>query len=482
METAGKPRNQPSTPPGTRIGPCSRLSLVDHASLDLARILPSGEARSQRFTEERAKARATRLGQGWEAWNTPRAPRTWFVRRLPRNAYDPSKADATYTVLGPAEEVMARFVTADAVPALMRRARGDASVLDDRDGNLVMAGTDGAGGTLDMVEERLEDYEAEHVVAGNVVGYFTDSDNPGKALTVGQLDYDNAKNYLDPRDARAIESLAPGESHQPLPADPDEGPVWGVVTRLSAATQAKALVRAGMVLGVGLDEGEARADATERCPAAAEAADVEVVAATLAAVSGWHDDDLRDLVCLAPDGTARRVDVYDVLPHDQGTPNDPGWASDEWDEPGAEAVEPAPEPTYWLLQTIDGKGTRERVGDLDAGRAAWLAAVNGGRATYAALTGPGKGRLDTWPCEWSTGARTFHDRTDAYRAEMAALAARLTAEAPEGYSVTLRDQPHGWRVVFTGSRFGEHTLQGSASTAARVQSHWCGYTNRSEGV
>ena len=29
---------------------------------------------------------------------------------------------------------------------------------------------------------------------------------------------------------------------------------------------------------------------------------------------------------------------------------------------------------------------------------------------------------------------------------------------------------------------GEHTLQGSVSTAERVQSHWCGYTNRSEGV
>jgi hypothetical protein len=68
-------------------------------------------------------ARASKLGDGWEAWSKPGSPK-WFVRRLPRNAYDdPSKADATYTVLGPAEEAMARFVTADAVPALVRRAR-----------------------------------------------------------------------------------------------------------------------------------------------------------------------------------------------------------------------------------------------------------------------------------------------------------------------------------------------------------------------
>ena len=477
-----KQRQRNSSAPPTGVGPFSVVSPEDGTSLTLGRRLASGEARSQTFADEqKAGARASKLGQGWEPWSKPGSP-GWFVRRLPRNAYDPSKADATYTVLGSADEVMARFVTADAVPALMRRARGEASVLDDRDGNLVIAGTDGVGATLDRVVDRLGNYEAEHVVAPGVVGYFTDSANPGRALTLGQLNYDPAKNDLDPRDEHAMESLAPGESHQPLPDASDDGPLWGLVTRLSAATQPKAFMRGGIVLGMGLDETQARADATERSPTDAEAADAEMVDGTLAALSGWHDDDLRDLVGLAPDGTVRRIDVYDVLPHDQGTPNDPGWASDEWDEPGDAAVEPAPEPTYWLLQTIDGKGTRERVGDLDAGRAAWLAAVNGGRATYAALTGPGNGRLNTWPCEWSTGARTFHDRTDAHRAEMAALAARLTADASEGYSITLRDQPRGWRVVFTGSRFGEHTLDGSASTAERVQSHWCGYTSRSEGV
>ncbi len=142
------------------------------------------------------------------------------------------------------------------------------------------------------------------------------------------------------------------------------------------------------------------------------------------------------------------------------------------------AAEPTLEPTYWLLQTIDGRETREHVGgDLGAARAAWLAAVNGGRATSAALEGPHKGRVDGWPCEWSAGGRSFHDRTDAHKAEMAALAARLTADAPEGFGVTLRDEPRGWRVVFTGART-EHSLLGSVSTAERVQAHWSGYAVR----
>ena len=147
------------------------------------------------------------------------------------------------------------------------------------------------------------------------------------------------------------------------------------------------------------------------------------------------------------------------------------------------APEPAtPERTFWLFQTIDGKDSRERVSDLVAGRTAWLAAVAGGRATYAALIAGTKTGLDTWHCEWSTGARSFHDRTNAHRTEMQALAERITAEAPHGYSVTLRDEPRGWRVVFQGSRSGEHTLLGSVSTAERVQHHWCDYGSRSEGV
>src|SRR6185437_5616781 len=138
-------------------------------------------------------------------------------------------------------------------------------------------------------------------------------------------------------------------------------------------------------------------------------------------------------------------------------------------------------PTYWLVQRVDGRETREPVGgDLGAARAAWLTAVNGGRSTYAALVGLHKGRPVAWPCEWSAGAKTFQDLTDAHKAEMSALAARLTAEAPEGFSVTLRDEPGGWRVVFTGART-EHSLLGSASTVERVQAHWCGYAVRSAG-
>ena len=144
------------------------------------------------------------------------------------------------------------------------------------------------------------------------------------------------------------------------------------------------------------------------------------------------------------------------------------------------APEPAaPGPTFWLVQTIDGKENRERVSNLVAGRTAWLAATTGGRATYAALIGTTNDSLDTWPCEGSA-AGSFHDRTEAHRAEMSALAERITGEARHGYSVTLRDEPRGWRVVFTGSRFGEHTLLGSVSTAERVQHHWCLYG--SEGV
>lgn len=151
------------------------------------------------------------------------------------------------------------------------------------------------------------------------------------------------------------------------------------------------------------------------------------------------------------------------------------------ERPGLAFSEGVPTPPYWLIQRIDGRERRERVGDLVAGRAAWLAAVNGGQAMYAALVGTKPDGLSTWPCEWSK-AGSFHDRTAAHREEMSALAARLTAAAREGYSVSLRDERRGWRVVFQGSRMGEHSLLGSASTAERVQSHWCIYASRSEGV
>jgi len=136
-------------------------------------------------------------------------------------------------------------------------------------------------------------------------------------------------------------------------------------------------------------------------------------------------------------------------------------------------VQPAPFPGFTLILRA---GVRERetsrpFGNLDAGRAAWLAAQKDGSTNYAALVSRDR---RSWPCEWST-AGAFHDRTDSHRQEMARLAERITAEAREGYSVTVRDAPRGWRVVFTGSRSGTHSLMGSASTADRVLHHWCLY-------
>ena len=336
---AGANRSNDQTAADKHVGPFSIIG-EDGGSLVLGQVRASGQVRAQRFTEARARARASKLGEGWEPWQPVPGSAKWLVRRLCRGAYDPAKADATYTVLGPTDAVMARFVTADAVPDLIRRARGDASVHDDRDGNLVIAGTDGAQATLDAVEVLLSEYEAQHVIAPGVVGYFTDSNNPGRALAIDQLDYDNARHNLDPRDMRAIEALAPGESHLPRQADPDEGRIWGVVTRLSAATQPKAIVHDCIVLGVGFDEAQARADAEGRSPGGADASGVEVVDASLAALSGWYDDDLLGNVVTAPDGTVRRIDRADVLPHDRGTPNDPGWHSDGWNRDNDDEVDP----------------------------------------------------------------------------------------------------------------------------------------------
>ena len=83
-----------------------------------------------------------------------------------------------------------------------------------------------------------------------------------------------------------------------------------------------------------------RHGAAERSLTGADAVVVEVVDATLAALSGWHDAELCDRVYLAPDGTVRRIDVFDVLPHDEGTPNDPRWGSDDGAEPEGEDAAP----------------------------------------------------------------------------------------------------------------------------------------------
>ena len=64
-------------------------------------------------------------------------------------------------------KVLARGLPAEDVADAMRRAkpRGDATVIDERDGMVVLSGTDGSEATLAMVETLLEEHESDHVVA-----------------------------------------------------------------------------------------------------------------------------------------------------------------------------------------------------------------------------------------------------------------------------------------------------------------------------
>ena len=75
-------------------------------------------------------------------------------------------AEATYTVMENGK-VLARGVGADDVARAMLKAEppGDATVVDDRDGTVVIPGTDGDEATMNMVETLLEEHEAQHVVA-----------------------------------------------------------------------------------------------------------------------------------------------------------------------------------------------------------------------------------------------------------------------------------------------------------------------------
>jgi hypothetical protein len=72
----------------------------------------------------------------------------------------------TYAVLDNGK-VLARRAPADEVADAMWKAKppGDATVIDERDGTVVISGTDGDEATLAMVEMLLYDHESAHVVA-----------------------------------------------------------------------------------------------------------------------------------------------------------------------------------------------------------------------------------------------------------------------------------------------------------------------------
>lgn len=110
--------------------------------------------------------------------------------------------------------------------------------------------------------------------------------------------------------------------------------------------------------------------------------------------------------------------------------------------------------------------------DEASGRVAWLAALKKAGCSSAMLEradGPAKGRTLG---EWSP--RSFYDRSAAHREEMTAFVKKLSAEAPQGYSIEVEDNGRGWIVVFRG-RPTRHSLSGFASSQARVLTHWQGY-------
>lgn len=127
------------------------------------------------------------------------------------------------------------------------------------------------------------------------------------------------------------------------------------------------------------------------------------------------------------------------------------------------------------IVTTDARGrqTRAPVANEAAGRAAWIAARGVDGCRYASLERTKGSWRHRVRCEWSH-VGSFLDRTDAHRAEMTALAARLTAEAPAGFTAEIHETPLGWRIVFRGSRT-EHSLHGTCSDEARVLAHWNGY-------
>jgi hypothetical protein len=143
--------------------------------------------------------------------------------------------------------------------------------------------------------------------------YFTDSNSPNVALTLEQLDYDNAKFPMAGRDQAAIQALNPSETYvvqYSEEEDDDEAPFWGTITRLPDDTTVRALVRNGAVLGMAFDDAAARQDAMDRGADPADVAAGEYVDGTLAALSGWGDVLIGpESVGVAPDGRVCRIDV-----------------------------------------------------------------------------------------------------------------------------------------------------------------------------
>lgn len=150
--------------------------------------------------------------------------------------------------------------------------------------------------------------------------YFTDSNSPNVALTPEQLDYDNAKFPMAPRDQAAIAALNPGETYvvQCSEDEDDEAPFWGTIARLPDDATVRALVRNGVVLGMAFEDEAARHDALERGVDRTDVAAGEYVDGTLAALSGWGDVLIGpDAVGVAPDGRVARIDVGNVADEDE---------------------------------------------------------------------------------------------------------------------------------------------------------------------
>lgn len=159
--------------------------------------------------------------------------------------------------------------------------------------------------------------------------YFTDSNSPNVALTLEQLDYDNAKFPMAWRDQAAIGALNPGETYvvqYSEEEDDDEAPFWGTITRLPDDMTVRALVRNGAVLGMAFDDAAAREDAMARGADPTDVAAGEYVDGTLAAPSGWGDVLIGpESVGVAPDGCVRRIDVGNSSNEERSFVIDESW-------------------------------------------------------------------------------------------------------------------------------------------------------------
>lgn len=130
------------------------------------------------------------------------------------------------------------------------------------------------------------------------------------------------------------------------------------------------------------------------------------------------------------------------------------------------------------------EGAREPVsapfGDETSARAAWLALLGTPDLRWAAVERTNGDRAMRTRCEWSGGGAGFHDVTRDHWQATRELAARLTAAAPAGYSVTVvsragEREPGRWDVLFSGRATGTHRIGLDVSNEARVLAHWSGY-------